>query len=46
MKDFNPHSPCGERLYCATVIVPTRDFNPHSPCGERLTILAINRYQG
>ena len=34
---FNPHSPCGERLYSArrTRIAP-QHFNPHSPCGERL----------
>jgi len=35
--DFNPLSPCGERLnsvyigYCFN-----SDFNPLSPCGERL----------
>ena len=34
-KNFNPHSPCGER---PTRTWPTRRtsyFNPHSPCGER-----------
>ena len=34
--NFNPRSPCGERL---TGNVPmdgtTQDFNPRSPCGER-----------
>ena len=32
---FNPHSPCGERLYYDTVLPVSFDFNPHSPCGER-----------
>ena len=34
--NFNPHSPCGERLYwfeCRLRCVC--NFNPHSPCGER-----------
>ena len=35
-QNFNPHSPCGERL---TTIKHSIDappyFNPHSPCGER-----------
>ena len=32
---FNPHSPCGERLYATFDLSPQTDFNPHSPCGER-----------
>ena len=35
---FNPHSPCGERLYYDTVLPVSFDFNPHSPCGERLSL--------
>ena len=43
-KNFNPHSPCGERRpawrpYCRTL----RDFNPHSPCGERHTRTGFRR---
>ena len=33
--NFNPHSPCGERLKADTREKAGRDFNPHSPCGER-----------
>jgi len=34
--DFNPHSPCGERLGCCSFRVSANgNFNPHSPCGER-----------
>ena len=36
-KNFNPRSPCGERLTgrrCAYIYAA--DFNPRSPCGERL----------
>ena len=34
--NFNPHSPCGERL-CPVLLYSslTHYFNPHSPCGER-----------
>ena len=35
--NFNPRSPCGERLIGATVMALLDDFNPRSPCGERLT---------
>ena len=35
-KDFNPRSPCGERLLFAGNISVPADFNPRSPCGERL----------
>ena len=36
-KNFNPHSPCGERRpIWICVAAPSRYFNPHSPCGERL----------
>ena len=35
-KNFNPHSPCGERPTVWTSSAGTRsNFNPHSPCGER-----------
>ena len=35
-KNFNPHSPCGERRpIWICVAAPSRYFNPHSPCGER-----------
>ena len=34
--DFNPRSPCGERLgACVSNVNQARDFNPRSPCGER-----------
>ena len=33
--DFNPRSPCGERLDLSLAIVDNNDFNPRSPCGER-----------
>ena len=33
--DFNPRSPCGERLEGGTGTVVAVDFNPRSPCGER-----------
>ena len=34
--DFNPHSPCGERLgITQSGVADAVDFNPHSPCGER-----------
>ena len=35
VKDFNPRSPCGERLYTFCQGVDRNDFNPRSPCGER-----------
>ncbi len=39
--DFNPRSPCGERLWLLGILVKQFDFNPRSPCGERpLTALA------
>ena len=34
--DFNPRSPCGERLQLFPVEGSHGDFNPRSPCGERL----------
>ena len=34
--NFNPHSPCGERLSRSAAVWRSRNFNPHSPCGERL----------
>ena len=34
--DFNPRSPCGERLSQAFFEDVCNDFNPRSPCGERL----------
>ena len=33
--DFNPRSPCGERLFIWTLISSLFHFNPRSPCGER-----------
>ena len=33
--DFNPRSPCGERLYTPATNNKETDFNPRSPCGER-----------
>ena len=33
--NFNPHSPCGERLVTPYVQMVVRNFNPHSPCRER-----------
>ena len=35
-ENFNPRSPCGERLeFPSWLIRPPLDFNPRSPCGER-----------
>ena len=35
-RDFNPRSPCGERLpHKTTLFIFNRNFNPRSPCGER-----------
>ena len=34
-KNFNPHSPCGERPPPWPSRHAPYDFNPHSPCGER-----------
>ena len=33
--DFNPRSPCGERLQGIFLPYGITDFNPRSPCGER-----------
>ena len=35
--DFNPRSPCGERLSPTKKGYRPIHFNPRSPCGERLT---------
>ena len=35
IRDFNPRSPCGERLKSAVAGLRTVHFNPRSPCGER-----------
>ncbi len=41
--NFNPRSPCGERLYCHVLTGTLNDFNPRSPCGERQLISALSR---
>ena len=33
--DFNPRSPCGERMQAPTRQLWSTNFNPRSPCGER-----------
>ena len=33
--NFNPRSPCGERLNVIEATGSRLDFNPRSPCGER-----------
>ena len=34
--NFNPRSPCGERLLiCVVIAIMIYHFNPRSPCGER-----------
>ena len=38
ISNFNPHSPCGERLFSSRYFLLLAHFNPHSPCGERLPI--------
>ena len=44
--NFNPHSPCGERLNEHMQMALTiANFNPHSPCGERLHGAATNLIQ-
>ena len=35
LEDFNPRSPCGERLRELQPIFDAINFNPRSPCGER-----------
>ena len=42
-KNFNPHSPCGERRHQHLQRARTQDFNPHSPCGERPAIHVITQ---
>ena len=45
--DFNPRSPCGERLQHEGHRNRKADFNPRSPCGERLIFPnAIPRCKG
>ena len=39
--DFNPRSPCGERLTRDSHIIAPSYFNPRSPCGERRLIGAM-----
>ena len=34
--NFNPRSPCGERLLQFSLQPGSQNFNPRSPCGERL----------
>ena len=40
-RDFNPHSPCGERPDDSGDGAAESHFNPHSPCGERLKPRAL-----
>ena len=35
LSDFNPRSPCGERLGVQPSNTTIQNFNPRSPCGER-----------
>ena len=44
--DFNPRSPCGERLRRLCHRRQPRYFNPRSPCGERLksTLSSLSNY--
>ncbi len=43
--DFNPRSPCGERLLIHIVFgFGADDFNPRSPCGERLPLTYLLKY--
>ena len=43
--DFNPHSPCGERLNAFRGCSRHYNFNPHSPCGERLkAVIGCSRH--
>ena len=39
--NFNPRSPCGERLPSPISAPRFRDFNPRSPCGERPSWILI-----
>ena len=43
MPNFNPRSPCGERLVLRRAKSSIRDFNPRSPCGERLCAVSVPR---
>ena len=38
--DFNPRSPCGERLMVICMVLSPLYFNPRSPCGERISSMA------
>ena len=42
--DFNPRSPCGERLLVIQKPSHTDNFNPRSPCGERLEVLQCQSF--
>ena len=44
--DFNPRSPCGERLLCAKDKIILMYFNPRSPCGERPAANVALTYNG
>ena len=37
-QNFNPRSPCWERLRSLLPFMPLLNFNPRSPCGERQQI--------
>ena len=40
--NFNPRSPCGERLRRGAVRQAAVYFNPRSPCGERRRVYPVN----
>ena len=44
--DFNPLSPCGERLTKYFLFCGIINFNPLSPCGERLSSGSISPISG
>ena len=41
--NFNPRSPCGERLRYGYGCAGSADFNPRSPCGERPRFVATSQ---
>ena len=43
-KNFNPHSPCGERPSPPAPSTRRANFNPHSPCGERRPYTSSPKY--
>ena len=46
LSDFNPRSPCGERLLSSLGVTSGWYFNPRSPCGERRAAVNLHFRRG